>query len=185
LSPEEKGMKEKECRSLKEYWAGDQSNPFVLERHDEAYCVCDVLFPSPIDKLKLNVRSSLVMLACNLPFSGLKAALLRMMGARIGRDVYISPRVIIDPFYSFLIEIGDGAFLGMGCTLMTHEYTAAHFRIGRVRVGRGSVIGMFSTIRAGVTIGEKVTVGAHSFVNKDVPDCETVGGVPARPIRNS
>ena len=67
---------------------------------------------------------------------------------------------------------------------MTTE-PATRFRIGPVRVGKGSVVGAFATVRPGVTIGSKATVGFNSYVNRDVPDGETVGGVPAKPLRKA
>jgi acetyltransferase-like isoleucine patch superfamily enzyme len=41
--------------------------------------------------------------------------------------------------------------------------------MGRVRIGKGSVIGGYAVVRAGVSIGEKATVGFLSYVNNDVP----------------
>ena len=35
----------------------------------------------------------------------------------------------------------------------------------------------------GITLGNNVTVGANSFVNKDVPDNAIVAGSPARIIK--
>ena len=40
-----------------------------------------------------------------------------------------------------------------------------------------------STVMPGVTIGKNAVVGAHSFVNKDVPPGAVVAGVPARIIK--
>jgi acetyltransferase-like isoleucine patch superfamily enzyme len=34
----------------------------------------------------------------------------------------------------------------------------------------------------GVTVGENAVIGAHSFVNKDIPDNVTAAGVPTRVI---
>lgn len=45
------------------------------------------------------------------------------------------------------------------------------------------LIGAGSFIRCGIIVGEHAVVGAKSFVNKDVPDFTTVGGVPAKIIK--
>jgi hypothetical protein len=145
-------------------------------------CLCERLVPRGMGELAQRVRCALVMAANLLPFSSLRVPLYRLAGVRIGRGAFVSPHVVIDPLYPQLIRIGEDALLGMGCRLMTHEYTATRYRLGRVRVGKGSVVGAFSTVRSGVHIGDRATVGMHSFVNGDVPDGATVAGVPARPL---
>jgi acetyltransferase-like isoleucine patch superfamily enzyme len=184
LTREDKAKRKAERDTLKTYWRGNQDRPFVLERTD-AYFVCEVLFPSILAHIRVPIRCLMVGIVNAIPISTLKVLLYRLLGVKIGKGVYIAPEVLIDPVYPWLIELGDDCFLGMGCKIFTHEYTVTYFRIGRVRIGRGSVIGAYSIIRSGVTIGEKVTVGFNSYVNKDVRDGETVGGVPARPLRSS
>jgi acetyltransferase-like isoleucine patch superfamily enzyme len=122
------------------------------------------------------------MLAGAVPISAVKIWLYRLAGAKIGRDVHIAPGVVIDPLYPQLITLGDGCCLGLGCRLLAHEITAYDFRMGRITVADGAVIGAYSTVRSGVSIGSKATIGFHSFVNRDVSDGATVAGVPAREI---
>lgn len=165
----------------REYFAGPMTEPLVLP-HVEGFCVCDVLSPSARLWILAALRCTAMAIINALPFSSVKIAALRVLGARIGRDVYISPGVVIDPLYPSLIELDDGVLLGMGCRLLTHEYTVTSFRVGRIRIGQGSVIGAYATVRSGVSIGRRVTVGFNSFVNRDVADGLTVGGVPARTL---
>jgi acetyltransferase-like isoleucine patch superfamily enzyme len=105
------------------------------------------------------------------------------MGVKIGKGVYIAPWVFLDGMFPHLIELEDGCFLGGGCKLLTHENTADRFRIGRVRIGTNSVIGAFSIIRSGVSIGCQVTTGLGSVVVKDIPDGRIAIGNPARVVR--
>lgn len=45
------------------------------------------------------------------------------------------------------------------------------------------ILGGGSFVFGDITIGNNVTVGANSVVNKDVPDNAVVAGAPARIIR--
>jgi acetyltransferase-like isoleucine patch superfamily enzyme len=115
-----------------------------------------------------------------IPWSSIKIFLYRRMGVRIGKGSYIAPWVFLDGMYPNLIELDDGCHLGGGCILLTHEKTTGSFRIGQVRVGAHSVIGAFSIIRCGVSIGSNVTTGIGSIVLKDIPNDRVAIGNPAR-----
>lgn len=167
-------------RRLVRRWLRDSAaEPLVIARHS-AYEPWDVLCPTLAAKVRGNLRSLVVLLANALPVSSWKIAIYRLLGAKIGRGVYISPGVLIDPLYPELITLGDNCLLGLGCRLLTHEVTAGNFRLGRITIGARSVIGAYATVRSGVSIGRKVTIGFNSFVNRDAPDGATVVGVPGR-----
>jgi len=54
-------------------------------------------------------------------------------------------------------------------------------RFGRsVTIGRNVWIGGAALILPGITIGDDAIIGAGSVVIRDVPDCVTVAGNPAR-----
>ena len=53
-----------------------------------------------------------------------------------------------------------------------------------IHIGRHSVIGSGSVILPGVTIGNGVSVGALSFINKDCEPFKIYGGIPARLIKD-
>ena len=185
MSPPEDTQKREQARSaFRSFWKDDRKACFVMERSD-AYCDCDVFLPTFASRLGLVFRSVVIHLSRAIPPCRLKVAALRLAGMKIGRNVYVAPGVMIDPLWPCLIEIGDGVILGMGCRLLTHEYSATRFRIGAIRIGERSVIGAGATIRSGVTIGCRSTIGCNSFVNSDVADDETVGGVPAQPLTGS
>jgi acetyltransferase-like isoleucine patch superfamily enzyme len=183
LTEQDKQQLRNEKDMFDRWWAGDKNRPLVLKRHQN-YCPCEILFPNQLENMKFYLRFAAMRIIGVLPSSTLKIWLYRLMGVKIGKDVFISLGVFIDAFYPRLIEIEDDVFLGTGCWLLTHEYTADCFRTGRVRIGKNSVVGGWSIIRCGVTLGKKVTTGLGSVVVSDVADGLSVGGVPAKPLKS-
>jgi acetyltransferase-like isoleucine patch superfamily enzyme len=175
-------MPKHEERQLVRKWFNDGAKRPLVIPWDGAGCPSGVLWPSLGDHIKQHVRSLVVMLAGAVPMSCVKVWLYRLAGAKIGREVHIAPTAVIDPLYPQLITLGDGCCLGLGCRLLAHEITAYDFRLGRITVASGAVIGAYSTVRSGVSIGSKATIGFNSFVNRDVSDGATVAGSPAREI---
>jgi len=118
----------------------------------------------------------------NLPPCSLKNHLYRLMGVKIGRDVAICPKVSLDPLFPELITIENGVTLGWGCKIFTHELTTDKIKLGRVVVGERALVGGYSLIRAGVTIGKNSIVSACSAVNRNVEDGDVVAGIPVEKI---
>jgi acetyltransferase-like isoleucine patch superfamily enzyme len=103
---------------------------------------------------------------------------------RIGRDAAIGLEVMFDIFWPELITLGDNCILGYGATILCHEFLIKEYRTGPVEIGKDVLVGVNSTILAGVRIGEGATVSACSLVNSDIPKRAFVGGVPAKRIKN-
>ena len=119
-----------------------------------------------------------------LPLRAKNIFIRRCFGMKIGRNVGIAPGVFFDVLYPELITIQDNAIIGYKVNVLCHEAIQHKLRIGRVVIKDNAVIGAFSTIRSGVTVGKNSIVAMNSFVNKDIPDNELWGGVPARKIKN-
>ena len=80
------------------------------------------------------------------------------------------------------IEIGDNSSIGWRTQLLTHEFTQDHIRLSKLKIGENVLVGAFSVVRGGITIGDNAIVAMNSFVNKDIPPDEVWGGVPVRKI---
>jgi acetyltransferase-like isoleucine patch superfamily enzyme len=111
-----------------------------------------------------------------------KNFLYRLIGVKVGRNVSVGLYAVFDIFYPELIEIKDNAIIGYGVTILAHEFLAKEARVGRVVVGKNTVIGANTTILPGVEIGDNTTVSAMSLVNRDIEAGVLAGGVPARRI---
>ncbi|MBN8553370.1 MAG: UDP-3-O-(3-hydroxymyristoyl)glucosamine N-acyltransferase [Caulobacterales bacterium] len=86
--------------------------------------------------------------------------------------------------------IGEGSKIdnlvqvGHNCRLGRHVILAGHTGLsGSVVIGDGAQLGGRAGVTDHVNIGKGARIGAASMVINDVPDGETWGGQPARPMR--
>jgi maltose O-acetyltransferase len=140
------------------------------------FCECDGCTPAV---LRLYVRGLLMRIAMLQPFNGLKVWVLRRVGAKVGRNVFISVGVWIDPVYPQLVTIEDDVLIGMDAKIMTHEFRMDEFRAGKVIIRRRAVVGGFAIIACGVEIGEEAEVAGGAVVAVDVPPRTVATGNPA------
>ncbi|HAK59821.1 MAG TPA: hypothetical protein DCO77_05485 [Nitrospiraceae bacterium] len=131
--------------------------------------IYSIIFPG-MGKFLFYLRFLIARIAYYIDYSPAKVVLYRLIGMKIGKGVFISPDVILDPHFPGLIEIGDYSIIGWGTHLFCHEYSGAAYRLGRISIGRGAVIGGLSIIRGGVTVGENAQVASTCIVYKDVPN---------------
>ena len=97
-------------------------------------------------------------------------------GLKMGERVDIGAFCYINSRYG--LEIGDNVQIGSHCSIYT--ISTIDNKIGSIVIGDDSCIGSHTTIMPGVKIGKKVVIGAHSFVNKDIPDNSIAFGVPIK-----
>jgi acetyltransferase-like isoleucine patch superfamily enzyme len=88
----------------------------------------------------------------------------------IGAFTYINAKkgVIIED----LVQIGSHCSIYSVSTIDEKE--------GQVVLKKNCKIGSHSVVMPGVTVGENSVIGAHSFVNKDIPANVIAYGVPAK-----
>lgn len=124
----------------------------------------------------------------------LRPWVLRKIGCKVGRDVFIGDSVKVDSGHADLIYIGDHAHITGGCRLLCHQRDLSNYyvgddaaklpyRLGEIHIGKGCMIGMESMIMPGVTIGEGAIVGAFSLVTKDIPAWTIATGRPAKVVK--
>ena len=94
-------------------------------------------------------------------------------GVDIGAFSYINSK--------YVVIIGD--YVQLGAHVSVYSENTINDKTGRVILKENCKIGSHSTIMPGVTIGKNSIIGAHSFVNKDIPDNVIAYGVPAKVIR--
>lgn len=131
------------------------------------------------------IKAIALRLAFLQPWNAAKVWTLRRLGARVGRRVYFSHGVWIDPTFPELIRIEDEVFFGLGAKVFVHEFRIDEFRAGRVAIRRGAFIGGFAAVVPGVEIGEGAVVAAFSVADRDVPAGATLIASPSRIVRKS
>lgn len=105
----------------------------------------------------------------------------------VGMHTWIGPNCVLDG--SGGLEIGDYCSISAGVQIYSHHTVKWANTLGKVspekapvKIGSGVYIGPQTVVQMGVTIGDGVTIGACSFVNKDIPSGSKAWGCPARLI---
>ncbi len=136
---------------------------------------------------------------------GWRRFVLRLFGAKIGKNVIIRPSVRVT--YPWKLEVGNYSWIGDHVELYTlgniiignnvvisqrsylctgsHDYTSRAFDIyaKTIAVEDEAWVAADVFIAAGVTIGAGSVVGARSSVFGDMPSQMVCKGYPAKPIK--
>ncbi len=97
---------------------------------------------------------------------------------KLGKNTDIGAFTAIFAHHGVTIE--DEVQIGSHCSI--YSASTIDDKTGPVVLKKNCRIGTHSTVMPGVTVGENTIVGAHSFVNKDLPPNEVWAGVPARRV---
>ena len=119
-----------------------------------------------------------------IPVSYFSNLYFRIMGAKIGKNVYINTNLLSD---AYLMTLEDGVILGGGSELTCHMMERENLILSRIRIGRDSLIGTGAFISPGVDIGERCTVGARCYLRRGAKVADgtvltVVAGLPMRTV---
>ncbi len=105
---------------------------------------------------------------------------LRMMGCRIGREVYLDTTDVTE---FDCVAIGDGAVLNGWCGPQTHLFEDRIMKIGRVRIGADAQVGPRCTVLYDAEVGDGARLGPLTLVAKGerIPADTAWTGSPAQP----
>ncbi len=88
----------------------------------------------------------------------------------IGAFTYINAR--------YGVTLGDEVQIGSHCSI--YSVSTIDDKTGPVKIKKNSKIGSHCTLMPGITIGPNSVIGAHSFVNCDIPPNSLYFGIPAK-----
>lgn len=124
----------------------------------------------------------------------LRPSILRKLGAKVGKDVFIGDYVRVDLNHSDLITIDDGVHIAGDARLLCHKkdlsnysegkiYGMQPYKYGEIHLCKNCAIGTGTLIMPGVTVGEGAIVGAGAMVTKDIPAWTLALGCPAKVVK--
>jgi acetyltransferase-like isoleucine patch superfamily enzyme len=79
------------------------------------------------------------------------------------------------------VVVEDEVQIGSHCSI--YSISTIDEKKGVVHIGKGACLGSHSVVMPGVTIGENATIGAFSFVNKDIPANCVAYGIPIKVVK--
>lgn len=136
-----------------------------------------MLFIKPIRKF-LNVA-----IIPNIPINLLRVWSYRLLGYKIGKNVFIGMKCYMDDVNPSKTIIEDNVVISYGCYFSIHGKRQGH---SFIKINKGAYLGMKASViggKKGVEIGEGAFVGACSLVLSNITPGDTVVGVPAKSIR--
>ena len=101
----------------------------------------------------------------------------------VGDDVTIHRNVLIDDRGE--VVIGNNVSISDYANIYSHAHAVEDINdvsLGRTVIGDNTRITYHSTVFSDVKIGHDAMLGSHGVANKDIPDFEIFGGVPAKRI---
>ena len=124
----------------------------------------------------------------------LRPRILKMAGCKVGKNIFIGAHVSFDPGHTDLIELEDHVHIAGHSILLCHQrdlsnyfigddYAKLGYKLGRIHLKKGCLIGTHCMVMPGVTVGEGAIVGAYSLVTKDVPAWTIATGKPAKVVK--
>jgi len=119
----------------------------------------------------------------NIPFTWLRVGMYRLIGYRIGRNVFIGMRCYMDDVEPSNTVIEDNVTVAYGTYFACHGKGQGHTTI---LIKKNTYIGMRCNIlsgKRGIEIGPNAIIGAGSLINKTIPQGVVAAGCPARIIR--
>lgn len=107
-------------------------------------------------------------------------AYLRLLGAKIGRDVFIDSLVVTAPE---LLVIEDEADLGANLIINNARVEGGELIVGLVRIGAGACVESNCVLENDVQVGPSAHLGAMSSLaaGRSIPGGEQWSGAPAQP----
>jgi len=129
----------------------------------------------------------------NNPLGGEKPCIVRTLtpAARIelGNEVGLSNSTIVA---GNSVTIGESTILGAGCMILDNDFhsygpgfswlTEYQKTSKPIKIGRGCFLGARVIVLKGVTLGDRVIIGAGSVVTRDVPSHSIAAGNPAKVV---
>lgn len=124
----------------------------------------------------------------------IRPLILKWIGCKVGKKVFIGDDIYIDAGYADLITIDDHVHIAARSMLLCHKrdlsnycrgdnYSQKKYMTGKIHLKKGCAIGTSTLIMPGITVGEGAVVGAFSLVTKDIPAWTIAAGSPAKIIR--
>lgn len=140
------------------------------------------------------------------PFHGVRASLLRLFGAKVGRNVHVYPSATI--YFPWMLEIGDFSAVGEHAYIYSlgkvtigervtisqrahlcagsHDYQQADLPLLRppITVGSDAWIAADAFVGPNTRVGQGAVVGARAVVFGDVEPWAVVVGNPAKVVKH-